>query len=61
MNLTQTIDMLDKSKNKQGTIPKRKFNTLFEIIPAGDDGNCLFYSVENIQEPNAFLHLQVSS
>jgi hypothetical protein len=48
MNLTQTIDMLDKSKNKQGTIPKRKFNTLFEIIPAGDDGNCLFYSVEQL-------------
>ena len=48
MNLVETIALLDNSKTEQGIIPKRKFNTLFKILPAEDDGNCLFYSIEQL-------------
>ena len=48
MNFTEVISMLDQHKNTHGIIPKRKFNTLFRILEVGDDGNCLFYSIEKL-------------
>jgi len=58
MNLAEVIDLLDSSKNSHGIIPKRKFNTLFKILPADDDGNCLFYSIEQLHSEFDFSELR---
>lgn len=48
MSLTDIIELLDFYKNGYEIIPTHQFDTLFEILPAGDDGNCLFYSIEQL-------------
>lgn len=58
MNLDEVINLLDSLKNSHGIIPKRKFNTLFEILPAHDDGNCLFYSIEQLNSTFDFSELR---
>lgn len=58
MNLDELINLLDSVKNSHGIIPKRKFNTLFEILHAHDDGNCLFYSIEQLNSKYNFSELR---
>jgi hypothetical protein len=60
MNLDEVFNLLDQNKNKQNIIPKTKFNHLFEILPAHDDGNCLFYSVEQLDSQLDFNGLRNS-
>jgi len=58
MNLDQVITLLDKNKNNHGIISKRIFSTLFEILPAEDDGNCLFYSIEQLDSKYDYKQLR---
>ena len=58
MNLAEINALLDKNKNTNGIIGKKIFKTLFEILPAGDDGNCLFYSVEQLDSTYNYKDLR---
>jgi len=48
MSFVQITNILDEAKNSKGIVTKAKFNKIFEILPAVDDGNCLFSSVEQL-------------
>ena len=48
MSFVQITNILDEAKNQKGIVTKAKFNKIFEILPAVDDGNCLFSSVEQL-------------
>ena len=48
MSFNKIINILDNAKNNRSIITKAKFNKLFEILPAVDDGNCLFSSIEQL-------------
>lgn len=58
MNITTLLDTLDDLKNSKGVIPKKEFNKFFEILEAGDDGNCLFYSIEQLNSKYNFIELR---
>lgn len=60
MDLDEIISLLDQNKNTHGIMPKKKFNTLFEILPAGDDGNCLFYSIEQLNSRYNYSELRLA-
>lgn len=55
MNFNEVLTTLETNKNSHGIITKAKFNKLFEILPAVDDGNCLFSSIEQLTS-NYDLH-----
>jgi hypothetical protein len=48
MNFHEIMTKLETNKNSNGVIPKTTFGDLFEILPAVDDGNCLFSSIEQL-------------
>lgn len=48
MSYDKIVDILDDVKNAKSIISNANFDKLFEILPAVDDGNCLFSSVEQL-------------
>ena len=55
MKFNEVIETLEQNKNTHSIISKPKFKKLFEILPAQDDGNCLFSSIEQLV-PTFNLH-----
>ena len=58
MDLEDIFSLLDNHKDSHGIITKKNFNTLFKILKAGDDGNCLFYSVEQLDSQYNYAELR---
>lgn len=48
MSYDKIVNSLVNVQNAKSIISKANFNKLFEILPAVDDGNCLFSSVEQL-------------
>ena len=47
------ISYLNRHKNEKGIISKGKFKNLFVVGDVGDDGNCLFYSIDYLTTHDA--------
>ena len=58
MNYTDYLNEINTYKNDKEIISKRNFNKFFEILEAGDDGNCLFYSIEQLHPKYDFRELR---
>ena len=48
MSFNNVIRILEQNQNAHSIISKPKFKKLFQILPAQDDGNCLFSSIEQL-------------
>ena len=58
MNYADYLNEINTYKNEKEIISKRYFNKFFEILKAGDDGNCLFYSIEQLHPKYDFSELR---
>lgn len=53
MHVKEYINYLNNHKNAKQIISKGKFKNLFVVGDVGDDGNCLFYSLEYLTTHDA--------
>ena len=57
MSFDTTISRLETYQSHNNTIPYNTFNTLFAVLENGADGNCLFESIEQLN--NTFTHAKL--
>ena len=58
MRFSAILNFLESKENNSGIIPTSEFNKYFEVLPAKGDGNCLFYSVEQLDKKYDYKELR---
>jgi uncharacterized protein (DUF3820 family) len=58
MRFITIVSLLDSMKNSSGIIPSSEFKKYFEVLPVRGDGNCLFYSIEQLDKKYDYKELR---